>query len=1079
MVEHLNLPPSVGQGCPAGCNRRGLCTHGRCVCVVAWSGDDCSVPVPLPCKQQAVNFTGWAFNIAAAEHDVALYQVHFSILAAGPDTTGKAGDSPASSPPQAADTAGAAVRMLREQVMVPPIDPLMRLLGKSCALVGSSDILLSCDVGQQIDAHDVVIRLNDAPTVGYERNVGSRTTLRFQGTMRAIFREGDEFTINLSHPFLYNGGGRNLITYPEIAGSTGYYMCRVPCAFALDGCLFGNAQPADSTCQSLTLGVILDMSGASSSVSTDIWNGVRLAADHISCTLLGSPSAVSLQLRDSGDTVDGAASAAEALLAIPELAAVIGPTRSPQAAAVASRATLAGVPVVAVSHTSVSRGLDLGTGSNRPHFFLASLGLDQLLKATVGTLLSLNRVTTVSILYDSDSLLSIVEKERYVAAFASFNVTLLSAQSIQTGDSLRSSTQVETVMTSLVAGKPGALALLVLPVDLPLALTLKHRLKYNGIVVGAGAMADFVASNAANGTGIAGTAPQVVPLLWHREGVSRNLTRGASGNTNSSSNNSSGGLNNSTASGDLAGDGSSGEEDVSDEALMLDLFLESYVGRYGHEPTQWAAHGYTGVQLVAAGIRCWGAAAVANGSSTTLINFVDNYVPPEVFKPKEAALNCTEAGRAPVGGWTWDRCSIPPAWTSDTVFNVAVMISLQGGARGVMLAAANGFELAVRHIHSSCYLGPARLRLDMYEAGESIDTAVALVRKLVSNSSVLAILGPTYSSQAFATNPIAQAAGVVVLGYSNSATGVTAAGNYIFRNSIPGPKLIRSLAGTLVRINVTSVSIMYDVKQAFAVDDFVSFSVALQAVGIPLRGVSTYVTGDTTKFLNQVRTNLLQLLEQNPGGVVVLGSPSESPTIVVQLRLLGFKGVIMGANGLVSDATLAEPYAEGVLTEAVWHIKSSHPSSLFMAETYKDYFNQDPNIWVAQAYSAPWLIAGALRCGDGDGSQSVSNRTLLRDSLRSNVVNFPIPLGNFSFDAERNPDFATITQVNRNKTWQVFDVNSFLGVGTASPPPPPPQGCTDASAPGCRPTGSAATVRWLMAGHLVWTSLVACVLCLE
>eukprot|EP00899_Mesostigma_viride_P005551 jgi/Mesvir1/14998/Mv14657-RA.1 len=208
MLEHLNLPPSAGQGCPAGCNRRGLCTHGRCVCVVAWSGDDCSVPVTLPCKQQAVNFTGWAFNMATAEHDMGLYQRQFSILTGGADAAGKA---------------DAVVGMLREQLMVPPTDPLMRILGKTCAVVGSSEILLSCDVGQQIDAHDVVIRLNDAPTVGYERNVGSRTTLRFQGTMRAIFREGNEFTINLSHTFLYNGGGRNLIAYPEIAGKSGYY----------------------------------------------------------------------------------------------------------------------------------------------------------------------------------------------------------------------------------------------------------------------------------------------------------------------------------------------------------------------------------------------------------------------------------------------------------------------------------------------------------------------------------------------------------------------------------------------------------------------------------------------------------------------------------------------------------------------------------------------------------------------------------------------------------------------------------------------------------------------------------------
>eukprot|EP00899_Mesostigma_viride_P007194 jgi/Mesvir1/16476/Mv10035-RA.1 len=48
----------------------------------------------------------------------------------------------------------------------------------SCALVGNSGVLRLMQVGRSIDSHDVVIRVNVAPTAGYERRVGRKTTFR-------------------------------------------------------------------------------------------------------------------------------------------------------------------------------------------------------------------------------------------------------------------------------------------------------------------------------------------------------------------------------------------------------------------------------------------------------------------------------------------------------------------------------------------------------------------------------------------------------------------------------------------------------------------------------------------------------------------------------------------------------------------------------------------------------------------------------------------------------------------------------------------------------------------------------------
>lgn len=57
-----------------------------------------------------------------------------------------------------------------------PID--LALKCNTCALVSSSGMLLGSNAGSQIDSADCVFRLNSAPTLGYKRDVGSKTTIR-------------------------------------------------------------------------------------------------------------------------------------------------------------------------------------------------------------------------------------------------------------------------------------------------------------------------------------------------------------------------------------------------------------------------------------------------------------------------------------------------------------------------------------------------------------------------------------------------------------------------------------------------------------------------------------------------------------------------------------------------------------------------------------------------------------------------------------------------------------------------------------------------------------------------------------
>eukprot|EP00899_Mesostigma_viride_P004709 jgi/Mesvir1/14239/Mv09677-RA.2 len=207
---------AFGAGCPNYCNGRGLCVNGQCSaqsipcrCTVAWSGSkQCDKPLALPCNQKPIDTRdGWVFSAATLEDDLVRQRVYLCHAL-------KLYSSRCTAP---------ALRNVFRGLSLPPKDPILNITGKTCALVGSSDALLGCTMGAEIDAHEVVVRLNDAPTAGFEKNVGSRTDVRFQGMARHNYREGGEWTINLSAAILFSGGSRNLLTYPELAGKQGYY----------------------------------------------------------------------------------------------------------------------------------------------------------------------------------------------------------------------------------------------------------------------------------------------------------------------------------------------------------------------------------------------------------------------------------------------------------------------------------------------------------------------------------------------------------------------------------------------------------------------------------------------------------------------------------------------------------------------------------------------------------------------------------------------------------------------------------------------------------------------------------------
>ena len=73
--------------------------------------------------------------------------------------------------------------------VLPESDEVGALQLGSCAVVGNSGVLLNSSLGEEIDAHDSVIRFNAAPTKKFEQDVGRKTTIRIQNVDHLGYHE--------------------------------------------------------------------------------------------------------------------------------------------------------------------------------------------------------------------------------------------------------------------------------------------------------------------------------------------------------------------------------------------------------------------------------------------------------------------------------------------------------------------------------------------------------------------------------------------------------------------------------------------------------------------------------------------------------------------------------------------------------------------------------------------------------------------------------------------------------------------------------------------------------------------------
>ena len=345
------------------------------------------------------------------------------------------------------------------------------------------------------------------------------------------------------------------------------------------------------------------------------------------------------------------------------------------------------------------------------------------------------------------------------------------------------------------------------------------------------------------------------------------------------------------------------------------------------------------------------------------------------------------------------------------VIKIGAVQTLSGPLAAYGQSIGNGVDLAVKEINGGDFLGEAVLEVVWEDEAGDRERAVNAFDKLINQDQVTAILGPTLSNSAFAADPLAQRAGVPVIGSSNTVSSITTIGNYIFRTSLSEADIIpHTIQVVKASLNLQNVAVMYGNDNAFTQSGYEIFTQALADEGIEVIATETFATGDAD-FSAQLTT----IQAQNPDALVLSALTEEAAGIMIQARQLGITAPFIGGSGFNSPhlLQLGGDAVNGAIYGAAWDVNEPSPANQKFVADFQAEYGVAPDQFAAQSYTAVWTLVTAIREADS------TDRAVIRDALDGLDI-IASPLGPFTFTDGRTPDHPAVVQMIDDGSFNLF-----------------------------------------------------------
>lgn len=328
--------------------------------------------------------------------------------------------------------------------------------------------------------------------------------------------------------------------------------------------------------------------------------------------------------------------------------------------------------------------------------------------------------------------------------------------------------------------------------------------------------------------------------------------------------------------------------------------------------------------------------------------------------------------------------------------------SLSGNEATFGQSTNKGLRMAIEEANAAGGVKGKKLKLITYDDQGKDDEAAAVVKRLITQDKVVAIIGEVASSRSIAAAPIAQQYKVPMISPSSTNPKVTQFGEYVFRICFLDPFQGMVMAKFMTEnLKLKKVAILRDVKNAYSVGLAEAFVAEAKKRNVEILADVSYQAGDI-----DFKSQLTQIKSKNPEAIFIPGYYTDVGLIASQARQLGIKAVFLGGDGWESSSLseVAKGAINGAYFSNHYSTDSTDPRAQEFIEKYKSKYNEMPDSMAALGYDAGKILVAAMERSD-----------LSPESIRSEIAktkDHPGVTGSITIDKDRNAiKSAVIVQV--------------------------------------------------------------------
>jgi len=321
--------------------------------------------------------------------------------------------------------------------------------------------------------------------------------------------------------------------------------------------------------------------------------------------------------------------------------------------------------------------------------------------------------------------------------------------------------------------------------------------------------------------------------------------------------------------------------------------------------------------------------------------------------------------------------------------------SMTGGEATFGQSTDKGIRLAIDAKNAAGGIKGKKIVLITEDNQGKPEEAAAVVKKLITQDKVVALLGEVASTRSLAAAPIAQQYKIPMISPSSTNPEVTKRGDYIFRtcfiDPFQGPVMARFAYNNL---KLRKVAILKDLKSDYSLGLSEFFAKKFKELGGEIVSEQTFQTGDT-----DFKGQLTRIRSSEPEAIFIPAYYTEVGLIARQTRQLGIKAILLGGDGWDSPKLfeIGREAVNGSYFSNHYASESPVPATQDFIKKYKEKYHETPDGLAAAGYDAAQVLLLAM-----ENAPEITP-TAIRDQI-AKTKDYQGATGKITINADRNAD---------------------------------------------------------------------------